>query len=262
VFIISGQKVVRKKLGWVGDFCPICREIRPFRLISSRKVTHLYYIPVSRGEEVFTRTCLACAAVLDAAREAYAGTARRLPGDIIELVQQSMPDIDTRYADRFEMEDRLLAGELTGEDRDDAIMEPFALVVPQIKQRASPVCIDPVSGLCLAATAVVFAGGLIAAASVPPSMQNSALSIAFAAGGAGFLAFLILLATDVRRYVRRKLQPMLVRALAPLRPTLDELRDAIEAVRIYDRKIARKFDAARIHRAIKEREEAANPTPA
>ena len=70
---------------------------------------------------------------------------------------------------------------------------------------------------------------------------NSDQAIVAALGITGVLAVitLVLLATDGRRYTRRAILPVLVRALRPLRPTPEELDAAREALKSRGGKIGK-----------------------
>ena len=54
MFIIWGTKIVERKLGYVADFCSICRGARPFTVFKVVQVGHLYYlyIPFIGGKQV------------------------------------------------------------------------------------------------------------------------------------------------------------------------------------------------------------------
>lgn len=46
MIIVWGRKVVRRKAGYVADFCPCCRGLRPFMLYAHRSVAHIQRIPL------------------------------------------------------------------------------------------------------------------------------------------------------------------------------------------------------------------------
>jgi len=48
--IIWGRRVIRRRLGRVAAFCPLRRELREFEAWDIRKVVHLYFIPMGRGQ--------------------------------------------------------------------------------------------------------------------------------------------------------------------------------------------------------------------
>jgi len=60
-FIVWGKKRVTRNLGYVADFCPLCREPKPFLLQRIGMAGHVYYISAGEGELVgFHRTCQTC----------------------------------------------------------------------------------------------------------------------------------------------------------------------------------------------------------
>src|SRR5258706_9118781 len=44
MFIIWGKKRVTKSLGYVADFCPLCRDVRTFELVRVGLAGHIYYL--------------------------------------------------------------------------------------------------------------------------------------------------------------------------------------------------------------------------
>jgi hypothetical protein len=59
LFIFWGTKAVTRRLGHAADFCPICREIRGFRIARLGKAGHLYGVALGAGELLgHQKTCL------------------------------------------------------------------------------------------------------------------------------------------------------------------------------------------------------------
>lgn len=65
-----------------------------------------------------------------------------------------------------------------------------------------------------------------------------------------FLAMIINLATDARRYLKRELIPRLVRALAPLRPNPAEILDAVRYARSLDLRIGKRINPDKLFELI------------
>lgn len=61
MLIIWGTKIVRTPVGRVADFCAVCRQPRPFKLVGVRKVDHIYYVPIGKrklvGHEMACEEC-------------------------------------------------------------------------------------------------------------------------------------------------------------------------------------------------------------
>lgn len=43
MLFVWGTKIKRKKLGWVAEFCPTCREPTPFKVFSLRSASRIYF---------------------------------------------------------------------------------------------------------------------------------------------------------------------------------------------------------------------------
>src|SRR4249920_611033 len=59
--VVWGTKIVRKPLGLVADFCPICRCVRAFRMSRVNLTDHLYFVAIGEGQVAdFVIECTSC----------------------------------------------------------------------------------------------------------------------------------------------------------------------------------------------------------
>jgi predicted Fe-S protein YdhL (DUF1289 family) len=72
-FIIWGTTTRQERIGVVADLCPYCCHVRPFTVVDHFRVSHIYYIPLGRGQHVDrTRQCGGCRRHLTFDEQRYA----------------------------------------------------------------------------------------------------------------------------------------------------------------------------------------------
>jgi hypothetical protein len=243
VFIVWGKKIVRRRAGFVADFCPICRAKRAFEMIRVGRAGHVYYLSLGEGDLVgYERKCLDCRTAYQAEWKNYASVQKSsLPLD--ELTARTFPDFDWAMRGRLELEDRVnrAPSSFSADDRQALVRAPFLLLSPKVEQRFAQVRIDKETGFAiLGALALLFIlPGVLA--HVAPDSQELALLVALGLGvllvgwqglGAG------------RRFMRREIVPLLARSLQPLRPRETELRTLLADLRKQRHKLGRKLHLA------------------
>src|SRR5258705_351547 len=73
MIFIWGKKLVYSKLGYVADFCPICRSPQAFEVQSVGVASHVYYVSFGKGALAgYQRKCCDCGVTLDAKPTNYA----------------------------------------------------------------------------------------------------------------------------------------------------------------------------------------------
>lgn len=245
MFIVWGTKVVRKVRGRMAEFCRLCRDFRPHRVAEVQSVGHLYYIPIGRGQtHGFERTCEACGLVQAMPPEHGApALSRDRHADAEALLAETNPEGPRLWADRIAFEERARSGALTADERRAALLEPFLLANTLLERRAQRMHLDLASGLGCLATVAGFVAVLSIASTFVRAGSEAAVGVAFAVGGALALVTLILLATDGRRYARRVLLPVVVRALRPLRPSQEEIGATLEDLKVRRVKLGKSLKA-------------------
>jgi hypothetical protein len=72
MFIVWGKKAVYRKIGFVADFCAMCRTVKPFEIKRIGMAGHVYYITSGEGELLgYQRTCLSCKTAVDTDPNGY-----------------------------------------------------------------------------------------------------------------------------------------------------------------------------------------------
>lgn len=141
---IWGKKAVRRDLGHVADFCPICACARPFVLTRLGVAGHVYFITVDDGVLAgHERRCTRCGVALRADPADYAAISTQ-PQPILALVQQTFPDFKAVYAERLQLEARIREqpGSLSAQDRQALLMAPFMLLSARVSARFETTQLD------------------------------------------------------------------------------------------------------------------------
>lgn len=233
--IIWGTKVTKRELGRIAEFCLLCRTFRPFRLIQTETVGHLYYVPLGRRRaQGRTRTCEVCRTAYDHGlpRGADGPYPRDGEQDLEALLEATNPNARANWAERLRLEERIKAGSLAPAERAELVLEPFRLLGPVAAAHSGKLNFGGVvwvGGLAAIAVpvAVLSFGHLVWKQASSETMQWFALVLAGSLGALTVAAYL----TDGRRYARRRVLPVLARALAPLRPSEDEIARALGALK-------------------------------
>lgn len=251
MLFIWGKKVQTERLGYVGDFCPICREVRTFRLEEVRLVRHLYYVPIGRIEAAGHQIeCAACGVALRAEPEDFPTLSQDASAEARALATRASPRISAHIAKRQDLEDRARLRRLSAEERAALILEPFQLLEPKLAARLMRTNLDARSGGALLAT---FALPILFFYAAGRSQEPFSTALEWAAIlsiAAGLGATAALAATDGRRFFQRSLEPLLARCLGVLEPSLEELTAAIEKLRAQDTAVGKKAQAQRLWDAI------------
>jgi hypothetical protein len=159
MFIVWGTKRVERKQGFVADFCPVCRTIRPFQLTRVNMVGHVYYISFGQGDlDGYFIECADCGLQLNVDPAQYAGTEQRRVTDTEALVNRTFPKLRAVHAERLQLEEQLRKSPttLSPEQRAELLMEPFGLLNPIVEAHCGEdTHFDKQSGLGCAGTLVL-----------------------------------------------------------------------------------------------------------
>lgn len=233
--IIWGRKLVYRRLGYVSDFCSVCRALRSFELRRVSSARHVYYISFSSGEPLdIERACLECHSFFSANPDAYSAiSAQRLP--LEELRKSAAPKATEILEEQLATEQRIRSSpaSLSIQERQALIEGAFAAVGRTVERR--------------------FEAGYLS-----PGMRNvivvalmvMALIIAWPAFMSEDLAALLLIAMVALvggqwilsgpRFMRRQILPALATCLYSFRPTESEVRSVL--TRLSGREIARRLN--------------------
>jgi hypothetical protein len=262
MFIIHGTKRVEKKLGRVADFCPICRDLRPFDLTSVHMVSHLYFIPLGSGKLAghFIK-CRNCGVQLGAEGGKYATAERRRVDDLEDLIHRTNPGLRAERADRLALEAEIRKGaRLPAERREALLMEPFVVLNPLVEMRfANSSSFDRQSGIGCLGTVLVAVTLFIASFQFKGPKQDRVLLIAGILSGLGILYTFVQLHLGPSRYSHRVVGKSLLRALAPLEPSKEEIAMCLDRSRMLGFKIGKVLKSAKVWQMAQEGQSRMSP---
>ncbi len=240
MLIIWGKKYSYKQLGYVADFCPICREPRGFRMRGVSLVPHLWYIPTGFGEFVGNeRRCLDCGVDFNGDPARYASMSKK-SGSFGQLKKLTYPSFDEAQRGRLDLEKAIRENpaSIGARDRQLLIRQPLELLSPRVESRMRKMHMDRDVGLTfVAAWMLVWAGMALASRFLPDSIDVVTLTLLAMAA----VAVIVQLALVNRRYMRRDIAPLLVRCLAPLKPGRREIEAAVADMKAARHKIGTKL---------------------
>ncbi len=249
--IVWGTKIRNTKLGRVADFCPFCRDLSIFQLHKHAQVGHVYFVGVGSGTLVgHAIICESCDVKLAANGLRYAAVSKDRRADLNKLIAETNPKLPKEFEQRLEEERRIREGLIDNDQRLALIKEPILIMGDAVEARAGTVHIDKLSGFWLLGTLFAFIAGVAISEKLPKPKSDDFGTVVCLLATAALLFNLVLIATDVGRYTKRKVLPQLVRALTPLNPTLEELTAALNHAKSLGLKIGRKVKPRTLYETI------------
>lgn len=240
MFIIWGKKLVYRRIGYVADFCAICRTPKPFELVRIGSAGHVYYISSGEGELVgYERTCCECGTSFPAEPTTYASVLNKL-APLAELATQTFPNMDQVIRDRLAIQEKIqrAPSSLTSEERYVLIRSPFLLLSPKVEKRFASTHLDKEIGLSIvAALALLFVGPALANAVIPDSAETAVLICIVL--GVALVTWQIF--ESSRRFMKRHVIPALATSLRPLKPSPSELEAVLAELKLLRHKIGSKL---------------------
>lgn len=239
MFIVWGKKRVTTFLGYVADFCPICRSLQMFKIKRIGIAGHLYYVSFGEGELAgHIRTCAACNTDLNARPENYKelGKEELAP---FQLASLTFPNWAQAYAARLAVEKELSSpfGKLPSHVRQALIREPFELLSPKVETRFASSQIDGRTTLAVLAFFVLLGIATWISEKFPASSE-----LLFSAAVISGLSTIGVAVYQIReRFFREKVIPQLSTSLRPLKPTAAELDAALNEMKSAGHKIGKKL---------------------
>ena len=228
--IVWGKKLVYRKLGYVVDFCRLCREVRTFELQRVGLAGHIYFISLAQGVLVeHRRRCSTCGTDFVATPEIYARASTH-DGPLRELLKLTFPDLASYHAERLALEKAIRDpfAKISQENRQALLREPFKLLAHMAEERFQGSQIDAESiAFFLAALLVGGAVGAGLVSVLPKYAIEIWMSVLFSAA----IATWILSVWSRRRFIRKRILPPLLSALHPLKPTREEITAVLKDVK-------------------------------
>jgi len=242
---VWGTKVTRSQRGWVADFCPLCRGLRPCRLLKVGLANHIWYLPLGSGRFVGNEiACGVCDSVFETEGSRYASVSDDLVG-VDELVRRTLPS-DRRVEELIARETRLAEHRLQPDERVAMLREVILYGADQAERQIEERRYPRQGRLVGWATFGLFLLWVFAGQRVPPVPQ-AILAGLFAAGLLGCLYFM---ATCVGHHIRGVVEPAVARGLAPLRPTREEIGQALAHAQTLGSRGAKKLKVQRLYDAL------------
>jgi len=230
-------------VGLVADFCPICRDIRPFTLRKILKVKTsgfiLVAIPVVEHYESTEvgcdRVCNICNLDLPAISAMYESVEPVTGLTLDELVRETNPEIYKKAGERLALEERIRSGKLESDRRREFLLEPFRVLEHRIRKiRGSDR--DSLSRILVGALILSIAG-LIVSSCVPHPVKDALQTICGLGLAGSLLALIVRGCGRLNRkaklglVLRSEIYPLLGRALKPLNPSREEIMDVFQDLR-------------------------------
>lgn len=245
MFIVYGKKRKVRRLGWVADFCPICRRPQAFEISRIGMASHIYYISFGEGDLAgHIMRCGECDTSLSSEESRYATICEKRPVDFAELAARTMPDMPERLGERLAIEKRIAEAPDSVEPdiRAGAILESFRIADGLLEEKlAKGTEMDRPAAIGCFGSLLAIAVMIIAAAYLPKKSTDLILGILGAVVGIGFIYTFVQLGFAPRRFVNGRIVPLLTRALRPLQPTRDELAAALDRCKQAKMKIGRRM---------------------
>jgi hypothetical protein len=244
-------------LGFVADFCPVCREPRAFRLVRVGLASHIYYISFGSGKHVgHLIRCEECGVDTESDATRYASIEKQRPAHLSELIQASFPALLATYATQIaqEAEIRRAPRSLSPSQRQSLLIAPFRQLHGSVEARyARGTEMDKPAGIgCLATTVLtiaLLAGAIYFKGTLSDNVLIALVTI-FCVGG---LYTFVQLGLAPGRFLRSRIVPQLARALDPLQPDENELKECLKKCRDVGWKIGAKIKAPKVLAEIERR---------
>jgi hypothetical protein len=247
MFIVWGKTIKRQRLGFVADYCAVCRDLRGFKFNRIGSASHVYYISFGEGDLVgYERICQVCKTAFEAVPDTYSGMARE-PRSGTELISETFPNYYAVYRELIERERKVrdTPSLLSPSERRARLREPFGVVAQLAQQKLASIQIDGRVWLAIGAFfPLMWILNAIGELFIDPDDETGIAR--WMLGCAVLCVGLIVsqLITSGRRYVLKIAVPPLAHALAPLRPSEAEIAGVLQELQEHKLKLGSKLRAA------------------
>lgn len=247
MFIIWGKKIVSRKLGYIADFCQICRQSQPFILKRVGSAGHIYYISFSSGDLVgFERTCQKCKNSFAAEPTHYATVAKK-SGEVEALAALTYPNLGEVMKTQLALEEKIQsdAASFSPDERQALILERMLSYAGKVEQRFASTHLDKEIGIAIIAAVLLMIFGPELVSHF--QSEEAPLTTPYF----GILGLLLVgwqIAVSGRRFMNRHVLPHLAKALHPLTPSDAELEQAVTELKRRQLKIGKKLNLMDLRR--------------
>ena len=225
LIITFGRKIIRKRDGIAADFCPLCRCASVVDVFQLHAQNHISDVGLGMRNLVgHACQCTTCKSQWSMRPNTIQQAVGSAPGMSVEtLIKETFPQFLTFFAERLEQEAALTRDPfaLALPVRQQMIAEPFLVLNNDLLEQVNrPYTLQSV----LSKLGILVSTCLVLISMVPFTSGNrlggyALISLAVALYGVVFYESW----TGTDRFVRKSIYPRLIRCLAPLKPTLEEL---------------------------------------
>ncbi len=246
MLIFWGTKEIKKKIGFVTDFCTTCSKIEAFIIHKHSLRSHIYYLPFGKHkEEHHIKCCQRCGSISLSELSIYSSiiNTRKLKLTTNELISKTFPNIKEFYRERLELESKISKGpNAVGlKNWHFLLREPFEIFEEKVRLFNSQSQLD-----FIAVTFILIALSLPIATAI--ILEDYTFSFEFKTGLviSSFIVGMILAVVQyigvTKRYILRKLYPELARTLLKFNNYQYEIKQVFEALKSEGYKITIKGD--------------------
>jgi hypothetical protein len=248
MLLVWGRRWYTRRLGFVADFCEICRRPQPFKLERRSLIGHFWYLPMGTTHAVrHLGRCTRCTTEVATQFIRYAQVVKKKAASTRDLLATTLPDHERVLQQRMEAE-RIVREDVTALSpavRRDLLARPFVTLSPMVEQRFATLQLDGWAAVALLSL-FVFPPLMRALFSVvaPDNMELGLLA------GLG-LSIALVLWTGIgakRRWIRKFIAPRLADSLAPLRATGAEVEGILAELRAHKHKMGKYVKPADLQR--------------
>jgi hypothetical protein len=241
MLIIWGRKIKRRRVGYVADYCPVCRAQRVFELQDVRSAGHVYYISLGRGTLLGQeRRCSDCGTSFKANTASYAGVSKTQLS-LEELRQRTFPNLDAATREQAALDERIRRQRLSPTERQALIRAPFVYLASKVERRFANTHIDAGVGVAFLALVGLFLAAPAALKLLPANSAPVVFLILIAVGG-GLVVWQV--RASGSRFMKREIVPVLAKSLGPLQPTEEEIKLVLGELKKVKQKIGWKLKAS------------------
>jgi len=237
-------------MGWVADFCPICRTLRAHEVLRIGAAGHIYFIAPGKGKLLgHEAICGGCDLPREINIEFYETVSKDRNASLEELEAETFPAWRETWATHLQRKRKLESGTLSPDERCDLIEEAFLLLGYSLERQETVRPLSPtgrkVAIVMIACFFLLIAASILIDGFLFDSYGDLSL-LPLVPLGVLFLATLYFLGTRDLWYTRHRLRPQLARSLRPLQPTLEELEEALAEMKDHGLRIGKKLKARKI----------------
>ncbi|WP_146166169.1 hypothetical protein [Trinickia symbiotica] len=202
----------------------------------------MYNISVSEGRLVgYHRSCLTCRTPVESDLSTYASVAKARAA-LPELTAETYPNLESAWRDRLALEERVRTAlpSLQPEERQELIRDPFIALSTKVERYFASSRVNWRDILMILVAFVVMIIGSVTVGMIEPADSNYGIYFFIALG---FAMVVWQIRATTRRYMVREIVPALASALAPLKPTREEIDATLSELHKAQLRLASKLPA-------------------